>query len=328
MQPNVVLTGPADRIMRVPARNPRLGYALVIVAAVLFGVNGGVSRVAMGSGLGPEGFTTLRITGATAVFIAYAACFRRTALRRPRGSALILVIALGLVGVTGLQLTYNVAIDRLPLGIALLIEYLAPVLVVLWARFVRKEHVRPRMWGAVALSVVGLAVVGQVWNGIELDALGVFMALLAAVCFAAYFLIGEHNVGFDDPLRVILWAFVVATVAMNLIQPIWTTPDLPGSTSMLGRLEEHTVNPWLVVGVVIVMGTVLPFFLEMIALQHLPATVVTVVAMLEPVIANVLGWAWFRESLNPVQLVGAAAVLAGIVLAQTSRRTELTIPAP
>ncbi|WP_194839905.1 EamA family transporter [Aeromicrobium yanjiei] len=312
----------------MPARNPRLGYALVIVAAVLFGVNGGVSRVAMGSGLGPEGFTTLRITGATAVFIAYAACFRRTALRRPRGSALILVIALGLVGVTGLQLTYNVAIDRLPLGIALLIEYLAPVLVVLWARFVRKEHVRPRMWGAVALSVVGLAVVGQVWNGIELDALGVFMALLAAVCFAAYFLIGEHNVGFDDPLRVILWAFVVATVAMNLIQPIWTTPDLPGSTSMLGRLEEHTVNPWLVVGVVIVMGTVLPFFLEMIALQHLPATVVTVVAMLEPVIANVLGWAWFRESLNPVQLVGAAAVLAGIVLAQTSRRTELTIPAP
>ncbi|MRJ75817.1 EamA family transporter [Aeromicrobium sp. SMF47] len=328
MQPNVVLTGTADRIMRVPARNPRLGYALVIVAAVLFGVNGGVSRVAMGSGLGPEGFTTLRITGATAVFIAYAACFRRTALRRPRGSALILVIALGLVGVTGLQLTYNVAIDRLPLGIALLIEYLAPVLVVLWVRFVRKEHVRPRMWGAVALSVVGLAVVGQVWNGIELDALGVFMALLAAVCFAAYFLIGEHNVGFDDPLRVILWAFVVATVAMNLIQPIWTTPDLPGSTSMLGRLEEHAVNPWLVVGVVIVMGTVLPFFLEMIALQHLPATVVTVVAMLEPVIANVLGWAWFRESLNPVQLVGAAAVLAGIVLAQTSRRTELTIPAP
>ncbi|WP_194944101.1 DMT family transporter [Aeromicrobium sp. S22] len=312
----------------MPARNPRLGYALVIVAAVLFGINGGVSRVAMGSGLGPEGFTTLRITGATAVFVAYAACFRRTALRRPRGSALIVVIALGLVGVTGLQLTYNVAIDRLPLGIALLIEYLAPVLVVLWVRFVRKEHVRPRMWGAVALSVVGLAVVGQVWNGIKLDALGVFMALLAAVCFAAYFLIGEHNVGFDDPLRVILWAFVVATVAMNLIQPIWTTPDLPGSTSMLGRLEEHAVNPWLVVGVVIVMGTVLPFFLEMIALQHLPATVVTVVAMLEPVIANVLGWAWFRESLNPVQLVGAAAVLAGIVLAQTSRRTELTIPAP
>ncbi len=310
------------------APNPRLGYALVILAAVLFGLNGGVSRVAMGSGLTPESFTTLRITGATVVFVAYAAAFRRSALVRPRGSAFLLVVALGLVGVTGLQLTYNVAIDRLPLGIALLIEYLAPVLVVLWVRFVRKDQVRPQMWGAVALAVVGLAVVSRVWNGLAFDGLGVVMALLAAVCFAAYFLLGEHNVGFDDPLRVILWAFVVATVSMNLIQPIWTTPDLPATTTGLGRLSDVSVDPWLVIGVVIVLGTVVPFFLEMVALRHLPATIVTVVAMLEPVIAVVLGWGWFRESLTPVQVLGAVAVLAGIVLAQTSRKVELSIPAP
>jgi drug/metabolite transporter (DMT)-like permease len=309
-------------------RNPRLGYLLVVTAAVLFGLNGGVSRVAMGSGLDPASFTTLRITGATLVFLGYAACFRRSALRRPRGSALLLVIALGLVGVTALQLTYNVAIDRLPLGIALLIEYLAPVLVVLWVRFVRKEPVHGRMWFAVALAVVGLAIVGQVWHGLAFDGLGVVMALLAAVSFAAYFLLGEHHVGFDDPLRVILWAFVVATVAMNLIQPIWATPRLEGSTSLLGRLDQHAANPWLVIAVVVVLGTVVPFFLEMVALRHLAATVVTVVAMLEPVIANVLGWAWFRESLSPVQLVGALAVLAGIVLAQTSRRVETTLPQP
>ncbi len=312
----------------MPHPNPRLGYALVVLAAVLFGLNGGISRVAMGSGLSPEIFTTLRITGATLVFVGYAACFRRSALRRPRGTAFLLVIGLGLVGVTGLQLTYNVAIDRLPLGIALLLEYLAPVLVVLWVRFVRKEEVRARMWGAVALAVAGLAIVGQVWNGLAFDGLGVVMALLAAVCFATYFLLGEHNVGFDDPLRVILWAFVVATVCMNLIQPIWTTPALPRVTSGLGRFSDVSVNPWLVLATVVVLGTVLPFFLEMVALRHLPATIVTVVAMLEPVIAVVLGWVWFVESLSPVQVVGAVAILAGIVLAQTSRKVELTIPAP
>ena len=312
--------------MNVP--NPRLGYLLVILAAVLFGLNGGVSRVAMGSGLSPEAFTTLRITGATLVFATYATLFRRSALRRPTGTAFALVVALGLVGVAGLQLTYNVAIDRLPLGIALLIEYLAPVLVVLWVRFVRREEVRPRMWGAVALAVGGLAVVSRVWNGLAFDGLGVIMALLAAVCFAAYFLLGEHNVGFDDPLRVILWAFVVATVCMNLIQPIWSTPDLPGTTSGLGRFDDVAVNPWIVIAVVVVLGTVVPFFLEMVALRHLPATIVTVVAMLEPVIAVVLGWGWFGESLTPVQVIGAGAVLAGIVLAQTSRRVTLAIPAP
>jgi len=308
--------------------SPRLGYVLIVLVAVLFGLNGGVSRVAMGAGLSPESFTTLRTTGATAVFVLYAACFRRSALVRPKGTALLLVIALGLVGVLGLQLTYNVAIDRLPLGIALLIEYLAPVLVVLWVRFVRREDVRPRMWAAVALAVVGLGVVSRVWNGLAFDGLGVVMALLAAVCFATYFLLGEHNVGFDDPLRIILWAFVVATVCMNLIQPIWTTPSLPSTTSGLGRLGDVQVDPWLVLGVVVVLGTVVPFFLEMVALRHLPATIVTVVAMLEPVIAVVLGWGWFRESLTAIQVLGVVTVLAGIVLAQTSRRVELTIPAP
>ncbi len=315
-------------IGRVTARNARLGYVLVVTAAILFGLNGGVSRVAMGSGLSPESFTTVRVTGAMLVFVAYAACFRRSALRRPRGTAMLLVIALGLVGVAGLQLTYNVAIDRLPLGIALLIEYLAPVLVVLWVRFVRKEPVRGRMWFAVALAVVGLAIVSRVWNGLTFDGLGVIMALLAAVCFASYFLLGEHNVGFDDPLRVILWAFVVATVAMNLIEPIWAMPSLEGSTSLLGRLDEHSANPWLVIVLIVTLGTVAPFFLEMVALRHLPATIVTVVAMLEPVIANVLGWAWFRESLTPVQAIGAVAVLAGIVLAQTSRKVETVLPQP
>lgn len=309
-------------------RHARLGYAMVIVAAILFGLNGGVSRVAMGAGLEPDQFTTLRVTAAAFVFALYAACFRRSALRRPRGTALLWVIALGLFGVAMMQLAYNVAITRLPLGIALLIEYLAPVFVVLWVRFVRKEAVRPQMWAAVTLAVGGLAVVSQVWNGLEFDGLGVLMALLAAIGFAAYFLIGEHNVGIDDPLRVILWAFIVATVAMNLFQPIWETPELPSKTSLLGRLSEYSINPWIPIAMVVVLGTVVPFFLQLIALRHLTASIVVVVAMLEPVIANVLGWAWFEETLTPVQVLGAAAVIGGIVLAQTSRRIDHTIPRP
>ncbi len=302
-------------------RNPRLGYVLVVIAAVLFGLNGGVSRIAMATPLTPEMFTTLRITGATLAFVMYAAIFRRSALIRPRGTSFLLIVGLGLVGVVALQFTYNVAITRLPLGIALLIEYLAPVLVILWVRFVRREQVHPRMWLAVALALGGLAVVSRVWNGLTFDGLGVVMGLLAAVSFAAYFLLAEHNVGVDDPLRVILWAFIVATVVMNVAQPIWESPGLGGSTSMLGRLDAFSAAPWLVVGWVVLFGTVAPFFLQMVALRHIPATIVVILAMLEPVIANVLGWAWFRETLTPVQLLGAVAVLGGIVLAQTARRT-------
>lgn len=311
----------------MPVPNPRLGYALVILGAVAFGINGAVSRVAMRSGLTPESFTTMRITGATIVFALAALIWRRSALRPPKGAALLLVAALGLVGVVSLQLTYNIAINRLPLGIALLIEYLAPVLVVLWVRFVRGERVRNRMWAAIVLSVVGIATVGQVWQGLDFDTLGMVMALLAAVSFASYFLIGEHNVGFDDPLRVVLWAFVFGTVVMNAISPIWHVSGLNVDANLLGTLDAHAVPLLLVVGWVVVLGTVTPFFLQLVALQHIPATIVTVIATLEPVIAVVLGWVWFKESLTAIQVVGGILVLCGIGLAQSARR-EITLDLP
>lgn len=319
------------------ARNPRLGYALVIAAATLFGINGGVSRVAMGSDLTPLSFTTLRITGATVVFALLALAIHREAFRPPRGRALWLIGGLGLVGVVGLQLTYNIAIDRLPLGVALLVEYLGPLLVVLWVRLVRGEPVRDRMWVAIGLALLGLTLVSQAWLGLEFDGLGIVMALLAAVSFAAYFLLGEHDIDDPgakdpisaDPLRVILWAFIAATVVMNLVEPVPALSSLGGSTDFLGRLDGLAAPPWLVVAWVVIFGTVLPFFLLLIALRHLPATVVSIMAMLEPVIANVLGWAWFEESLSAIQLLGVVTVLAGIVMAQTARReTPEALPQP
>lgn len=286
----------------------------------MFILNAGVSRVAMRSGIDPGAFTTIRITGAALVFVVAAAVLRRSALRPPTGRSLLLVVALGMVGVAALQLTYNVAINRLPLGIALLLEYQAPVLVILWVRFARKEPVRRRMWAAIAFAVVGLALVAEVWNGLSLDGLGVVMGLLAAVSFATYFLLGEHNVGVDDPLRVILWAFISAAVVMNIVWPPWSVDGLGRDTTLLGNLDAYILPVWLLVAWVVVLGTVTPFFAQLAALQHLPATVVTVVAMLEPVGAALLGWAWFNEDLSGIQLVGGLLVIAGIVLAQSARR--------
>jgi len=318
----------------VTARDPRLGYPLVLLAAVLFGLNAGVSRIPLRGGTPTDTFTTVRITTAFLAFVLIALVVDRSALRVPRGRSLWLITALGLAGFAGVQWTYNVAINRLPLSIALLLEYLGPVLVVLWVRFARREHVHPRMWPALVLAVGGLAVVSQVWMGMTLDGLGVTMALGAAVCFAAYFLLGEH-IGSADvsadvggPLHVILWAFAAATVMMNLVQPAWTADALGDEVSMLGRFADTTLPSWVAMAWVVLLGTVAPFFLLLLALRVLSATVVSVVAMLEPVVAALVGWVWFTETLNAVQLVGMAAVLAGILLAQTARDVEPTLPPP
>ena len=302
----------------------------MLLAAALFGLNAGVSRIPLRGGTPTDTFTTVRITTAFLAFVLIALVIDRSALRVPRGRALLLIIGLGIFGFAGVQWTYNIAINRLPLGIALLLEYLGPVLVVLWVRFARREHVHPRMWPALVLAVGGLAVVSQVWQGMTLDGLGVAMALGAAVCFAAYFLLGEHTGSADvgGPLHVILWAFAAATVMMNLVQPAWTADALGRDVSMLGRFADSTTPSWGAMAWVVLLGTVAPFFLLLLALRVLSATVVSVVAMLEPVVAALVGWVWFAETLNPVQLVGMAAVLGGILLAQTARDVEPSLPPP
>jgi len=314
----------------VTTRTPALGVGLVVLGAACFTVNAGVSRVALRAGVEPAMLTTIRITGTFLVLLVVAVLFRRGALRPPPGRLLFLLVVHGLVGVAALQWVYFVAIDRLPIGMALLLEYQAPVLVALWARFGQGEQVRPRLWLGLALALGGLAAATGVWEGATFDGIGVAAGFAAAICFAAYFLIGEAGVGALDPLRVILWSFGIATVALNVPSPITglDTATLGRQVSLLGSLADHTVPLWLVLAWVVVLGTLVPFFAELFALSFIKATTVTVIALLEPIGVSALGWAWFHETLGPVAVLGCFAVVAGIVIAQSARRTHPALETP
>jgi drug/metabolite transporter (DMT)-like permease len=312
------------------SRNPAFGLALVLLGAALFIQNAGVSRVALRAGVDPASLTTLRVTGTFLVILVVAVLFRRDALRPPRGRLGLLLVVHGLVGVAALQWTYFVAIDRLPVGMALLLEYQAPILVALWARFLQKERVRPRLWVGLALAWGGLAAATGIWRGLELDGIGILAGFGAAICFATYFLIGEHGVGRLDPMRVILWSFLVATIGLNVVHPVTSTPlHLLGDRApLLGRLADSSAPVWFVLTWVVVVGTVLPFGVELFALRHLNATTVTMVAMLEPIGVSALGWVWFAESLDAIAILGGVAVVCGIVLAQSARRAPVLVEPP
>jgi drug/metabolite transporter (DMT)-like permease len=314
----------------VIARNPTVGLALVVTGAALFIVNAGVSRVALRAGVDPVSLTTIRVTGTFLVLLLLAALFRRDALRPPIGRLGALVLVHGTIGVAALQWTYFEAIDRLPVGMALLLEYQAPIIVALWARFVQREQVRNRMWLGLALAMVGLGAATGIWKGGGFDPLGILAGFGAALCFATYFLVGERGVNLLDPMRVVLWSFAVATVALNVVDPLTRFPMhlLDNRASLLGRLDDHQVPVWAVLAWVIVLGTVVPFAVELFALRHLRATTVTMIAMLEPVGVSALGWVWFYETLDAVALVGGVAVVAGIVLAQSARPGAVPIEPP
>jgi drug/metabolite transporter (DMT)-like permease len=228
------------------------------------------------------------------------------------------------VGVAGVQWSYFVAIDRLPVGMALLLEYQAPVLVALWAWLVQGERVRRRLWLGLALAMTGLAAATGIWKGAEFDPIGIAAGCAAAVCFAVYFIVGEHGVGAIDPLRMALWSFGIGAVAMNLYEPVTSLPSeqLNDPTDLLGALSGNTVPLWVVLAWIVLLGTLTPFCLELVALRHLRATIVTTLAMLEPIGASALGWVWFGESLDTVGVIGVFAVVAGVLIAQSAREPE------
>ena len=311
-------------------RNQPLGIALVVLSALCLIQNAGVSRVVLRAGLSPALLTTSRVTFTFLVLLVLAMLFRRTALVPPRGRLLLLLVLHGSVGVAALQWTYFVAIDRLTVSMALLLEYQAPVLVALWARLVQKEATHPRLWLGLALAVFGLALATEVWNGASFDTVGVLAGIGAALTFSAYFLIGEAGVADLAPMRVIVWSFGVAAVCMNLFAPL-TGLDrdlLDDQASMLGALAHLHAPVWALLVWIVLVGTLAPFGLFLLALTRASATTVTTVAMLEPIGVTALGWVWFGETLGVVAVIGCFAVVAGIVIAQSARAPHVEVEPP
>jgi drug/metabolite transporter (DMT)-like permease len=304
----------------VPDRRPALGYAMTLSAAALFGINGAVSKVVLASGLGSLRLSEIRSTGAALGLLVGLAVLAPARLR-VRKDELAFFLAFGALGLTFVQLFYFLAIHRLPVGIALLLEYLAPLVVALWARFVMHESVRRRIWLALALALAGLAGVVQIWKGLALDGLGVAFALASAASFCVYILLAEHGVRGRDPISVSAFGFLVSAVVWAAAQPWWSFPAraVGRDVSLLGNLGHLHLPLWALALWVIVLGTIVPFALIVSALRHLPATRVGIVAMLEPVTAALVAWAWLGETLSAAQLAGGAIVLAAIGLAQTAR---------
>jgi drug/metabolite transporter (DMT)-like permease len=309
---------PAESVTR--ERRPAIGYAMALGAGTLFALNGTVSKVILKSGLSSLRLTEVRCTGALIGLAAILIATRPESLRTSRRELLYLG-AFGVFGVALVQLFYFLAIHRLEIGVSLLIQYLGPLLVAIFARFVMKEHVRRRLWAALALALGGLTLVVDLWHGVSLDGLGVVFSLCSAVTFAGYLLLAERAVGHRDPISLLCWGFLFATVFWAIAQPWWTFPfDVPGKTvSLLGNLTHLHLPIWALVAWMIVLGTIVPFFLIVGSMRHITATRAGIVAMIEPVVASVVAYGWLDETLGATQLVGGAIVLAGIVLAQSAR---------
>ena len=311
---NILETPPVAQV----DRRPLLGYSIYLLAAALFALNGTVAKYILINGVPWTRVSQLRVTAAFLLLVLVVAITRPTALRLRR-SEIVPLALYGILGIAVTQSLYLVSIQRLPVGVSLLFEFTAPIMVALWFRFVMHEPVRDRVFLALVLAMIGLAMVAQVWHGLSLDLIGVLAALAAAVALAFYFLEGEKLVRHRDPVSLTMWGFGFASAFWAIVCPWWSFPwELMSFTAAFG--EGGPVLPgWGYATYMILFGTVIPFALVLQSLRHLRATQASVVGMSEPVIASVIAWIFLGEVLTPIQMVGGAVVLVGIVLAETSR---------
>ncbi len=124
-----------------------------------------------------------------------------------------------------------------------------------------------------------------------------------------------------DTYSLLAWGFLFAAAFWAIVQPWWTFPTatVDGDASLRGRLATHEAPVSLLLAYVVLLGTVVPFIFLVTALHYIRATRATVVAMLEPVLAALVAFAWLGEELTTVQMIGAAFVLVGVGIAQTAR---------
>ena len=307
-------------------RNEVVGVVMYLAAAFLFAFNGSISKLAMAAGLDSVRLTELRNAGGMVVLLAFVLVTNRQAFRIRR-SEIAFLLAYGVIAFVLVQFLYFFTISRLPLGVGTLLAFLAPVVVALWIRFGRKGAVNNQLWLAIALTLLGLALVAQIWNGLALDILGVLAGIGTAVALALYWLLGEAGQRHRDGVSLSMWGFVFATAAWTVIAPWWTFPwEVLGRTTGSPVAGFPGLPVWAIMVWGVLLGTVAPFLLVLGSLRRIGAQRAGIVATTEPLWAGVIAIFVLGEMLTWVQAIGGLLVIAGIVTAETSRRAPLRDP--
>lgn len=297
------------------------GEIYCLIGALLFSFNGIVSKIVLLDDISAWRLTQARTTGAFLILFTFYLIFRRRELR-PTKAELPWLALFGLVGVALVQALYFVAIERMYVGVALLIEFTAPIWILIFLRFVLKKHVPNGLWYAIVLAFSGLLLITQIWNGLTLDRIGLIAAFFDAFALAGYFLIGDHLSKTKSSGAISVWGFGFASFGILFFFPIWSYPfdALTKNMSLLGVFEGYSLPGWVLVLWIIVMGTIAPYLFVLAGLKILSASTASVFGMIEPVLAGMIAWWWLNESLTGIQLIGCVVVIVGIAIADRARQ--------
>jgi drug/metabolite transporter (DMT)-like permease len=298
------------------------GLLLAAASAAAFGTSGTFASSLIGAGWSPAAAVLARIAVA-AVLLTVPALVQlrgRWALLRRGGSR---IAAYGLVAVAGCQLFYFSAIARMPVGVALLLEYLGPVLVVGWLWVRHGQRPRTLTIAGAAASLVGLALVLNLAGTARLDPLGVMWALLAACGLAVYFVLSAHP-GEQLPPLVLAWAgMCVGAVTLAVAGAAGLVPMAAATrdVDLLGHRASWLVS---VLGLSLVAAA-FAYSAGIAAARRLGPKLASFVGMAEVLFAILFAWLALGQLPSAMQFAGGAFILAGVTLVRVDESRQARV---
>ncbi|HEY0239886.1 MAG TPA: DMT family transporter, partial [Friedmanniella sp.] len=295
------------------------GLAIGLGSAAAFGLSGSFGHALLEDGWSPAALVAARVGGAFLVLLVPClVVLRRTGLPSLRQSGRLVLY--GIVAVAGAQLFYFSALQYLSVGVALLLEYLAPVVLIGW-RWAHGDRPTPAIGIGAGLALVGLALVLDVRHGLTVSAVGVAYGLGAMLCLAGYFVLAESKAG-TQPVPPLLMTAAGTGIGALVLLAVGATGLLPmvastGPTALAGA----SVPWWVPLALLILVAAVVAYLTGIIAVRRLGSAVASFVALTEVLFAVVFAAVLLGQVPSTGQVLGGVLVLAGIVVVQGGSAT-------
>ncbi|BBZ35136.1 EamA family transporter [Mycolicibacterium confluentis] len=308
----------------------RVGLMFAVASALSFGMSGPFAKALMTAGWSPTAAVTARLVGG-AVMMAIFASFVRPRWWAEARRHLKTIVIYGAVPIAGAQLCYYNAVDHLSVGVALLLEYTAPILVVGWLWATTGRRPTGRTLAGVALATAGIMLVLDVFSGAHINAVGVIWAAGSAVCAACYFMMSDTTAATPDteplhPITLAAGGLIVGAVTVTLLGATGIMPFTVTSAPVtVAGFTTSWVFPALMLALV---STAVAYTLGIVGIAMLRPGFASLVGLAEVLFAVLWAWLLVGEAMTPIQAIGGAVVLAGLALARTGDRTAASVGSP
>ncbi len=303
----------------VTPESRRIGYLLVLTASMFWATSGLLSRLVFDSSLiEPRALAAMRVYGAAILLSPWVIRARPRLDRR----GWIKVAAFGVFGVSVPQWVYFESISRIPVPIALVIVYTAPVLVTVFERVAHRRILPVAVYAAIGTAVAGVifAVMGGKGGAGALPAVGVLLAVITAFAYAGQIMVAAVQPAELHPLVRTGLGMMAGCVFWTVFSPFWRLPFGSFGTAVdLGQRVPGSLPAGVLVGAIVVFGTMIPYTMLVAGAPRIGLGASSVTGMIEPVVASILAWVALNQRLAIVQAIGVAVALGGVTVAELMR---------